>query len=47
MVAVEAERLGVHFAKRCHNPILGEAAWDAACPPIPRLGPKTLAFAFP
>jgi hypothetical protein len=47
VVVVEEERLVVHFDKRCHNPILREASLDAACPPIPWLGNKPLAFAFP
>jgi len=47
VVEVEAERIVVHFDKRCHNPILREAALDATTLPIPWLGNKTLAFAFP
>jgi hypothetical protein len=47
LVVVEAERLVVHFDKRCHNPILQEAALDATGPPIPWLGNKILKFAFP
>jgi hypothetical protein len=47
VVQVEANRVVVHFDKRCHNPILREARLDAGCPPIPWLGNKTLAFTFP
>jgi hypothetical protein len=47
VVVIEGERLVVHFDKRCHNPVLREAFLEAACPAIPWLGNKTLAFAFP
>ena len=47
VVEVEAERVVVHFDKRCHNPILREAALDAAPLSLPWLGDKTLTFAFP
>lgn len=47
VVEVEAEGVVVHCDKRCHNPILREAALDAALLPVPWLGNKTLAFAFP
>jgi hypothetical protein len=30
-------RIVVYFDRRCHNPILREAAWDKDCPPIPWL----------
>jgi hypothetical protein len=46
VVAVEAEQVVVHLDKRCHNPILREAALDATPFAIPWLGNKTLAFAF-
>jgi hypothetical protein len=46
VVAVEAERVVVHFDRRSHNPILREAALDSRGPAIPWLGNKTLAFAF-
>src|SRR5262249_260243 len=36
-VEVEADRIVVHFEKRCHNPILREAALDRECPGIPWL----------
>ena len=47
VVEVEEARVVVHFDKRCHNPILREAALDAAALRVPWLGNKTLAFAFP
>lgn len=47
VVVIEEERLIVHFDKRCHNPILREAHLDTACPAIPWLDNKTLAFTFP
>jgi hypothetical protein len=47
IVEVRGDCLVVHFDKRCHNPILREAALHAACPPIPWLGNKVLTFAFP
>jgi hypothetical protein len=47
LIEVEAERLVVHFEKRCHNPILREAALDREGVPIPWLGQKTIAFEFP
>src|SRR5262249_33918235 len=47
VVEVQAERVVVHFDKRCHNPILREAALDAAPLPLPWLGNKTLTLALP
>jgi hypothetical protein len=47
VVEVEAERLVVHFDKRCHNPILREAALDEACPAVPWLGNRPVTFAYP
>jgi len=46
VVTLEAERLVVRFDRRCHNPILCEAALDTPSQPVPWLGNKTLAFAF-
>jgi hypothetical protein len=46
-VVTEAERVVVHFDKRCHNPIVREAALAVAGPPIPWLGNKTRAFVCP
>ncbi len=37
VVEVQAERIIVHFDKRCHNPILREAALDKESPGIPWL----------
>ena len=39
-------RLLVTFDRRCHNPILREAALDKTCPPIPWLNNYRLEFAF-
>jgi hypothetical protein len=47
VVEVRADRLVVHFDKRCHNPILQEAGLDRACPPIPWLGERPVTFQFP
>src|SRR5262249_45078077 len=47
VVEVRADRLVVHFDKRCHNPILREAGLDRACPPIPWLGERPVTFQFP
>ena len=46
VVAVEAERVVVHFDRRSHNPILREAALAVRGPALPWLGHKTLAFTF-
>lgn len=47
VVVIEAERVVVHFDKRCHNPILREAALDATPIAIPWLGNRTVVFEFP
>jgi hypothetical protein len=47
VVEVQAERIVVHFDKRCHNPVLREAALDADCPAIPWLGDRPVAFEYP
>jgi hypothetical protein len=47
MVEVQAERVVVYFDKRSHNPVLREAALDNACPPIPWLGNRPVAFEYP
>jgi hypothetical protein len=47
--AVEIEkgrRIVVYFDRRCHNPILREAALDKDCPPIPWLRNHRLEFAY-
>jgi hypothetical protein len=43
-VKVQAERIVVHFEKRCHNPILREAALDRECPGIPWLQYRPVVF---
>jgi len=47
VVEVQAERILVSFDKRCHNPILREAALDRECPGIPWLRNLPVAFAYP
>jgi hypothetical protein len=47
VVEVQAERIVVHFDKRCHNPIAREAVLDRNCPPIPWLGNKQIILEFP
>jgi hypothetical protein len=47
--AVEVEkgrRIVVYFDRRCHNPILREAALDKNCPPIPWLHNHRLEFVY-
>jgi hypothetical protein len=47
--AVEVEkgrRIVVYFDRRCHNPILREAALDKECPPIPWLHNHRLEFVY-
>jgi hypothetical protein len=47
LVEVQSGRIVVHFDKRSHNPILREAALDKACPPVPWLDDRPLAFEYP
>jgi hypothetical protein len=47
VVEVQAERIVVRFDKRCHNPILREAALDRECPGIPWLRDLPVAFEYP
>ena len=46
-VEVQSNRILVRFDKRSHNPILREAELDKECPPIPWLGDRPVAFAYP
>jgi hypothetical protein len=46
-VEVQSDRILVRFDKRSHNPILREAELDKECPPIPWLGNRPVAFAYP
>jgi hypothetical protein len=46
-VEVQSNRILVRFDKRSHNPILREAELDKECPPIPWLGNRPVAFAYP
>jgi len=45
-VVTEANRIVVQFDRRCHNPILREAALDREAAPIPWLGNRRIRFAF-
>jgi hypothetical protein len=47
VVEVQADRLVVHFEKRCHNPILREAALHQECPSIPWLQNRPVVFEYP
>jgi hypothetical protein len=47
VVEVQAERIVVHFEKRCHNPILREAALHQECPGIPWLQNRPVVFEYP
>jgi hypothetical protein len=47
VVEIEQERIVVHFDKRCHNPILREAALDQPSQAIPWLKNLPLVFQFP
>ena len=46
-VEIQKRRLIVHFEKRCHNPLLREAALDQDCPRIPWLPNHSLVFRYP
>jgi hypothetical protein len=47
VVEVGTDQLVVHFDKRCHNPLLREAAFDHDCPPISGIGNLPLVFRYP
>jgi hypothetical protein len=47
VVELEENRIVVHFDKRCHNPILREAALDRTPPTIPWLAGRSIAFRYP
>jgi hypothetical protein len=47
VVEVGAEQITVRFDKRCHNPILREAALDRDCPPINWIGNLPIVFRYP
>jgi hypothetical protein len=46
-LAVRAARLGGRVEKRAHTPSRREAARDAACPPLPGLANRPVAFEYP
>jgi len=45
-VTIQADHLAVRFDRRCHNPILREAALDRDPTPIPWLGQRTIGFTY-
>jgi hypothetical protein len=45
-VWIEANRVVVQFDRRCHNPILREAALDRDCQPIPGWHGRPITFAY-
>jgi len=47
VVEIQSERLVVHFDKRCHNPILREAALDQPSQVIPWLRNLPVVFQYP
>jgi hypothetical protein len=47
VVEIQPERIVVHFDKRCHNPILREAALDQPRQAIPWLRNLPVVFQYP
>jgi hypothetical protein len=47
VVEIQPERIVVHFDKRCHNPILREAALDQPSQAIPWLRSLPVVFHYP
>ena len=47
VVDIQSERIVVHFDKRCHNPILREAALDQPRQAIPWLRNLPVVFQYP
>ena len=45
-VTIHPDRLIVRFDRRCHNPILREAALDRDPTPIPWLGQRKIEFTY-
>jgi hypothetical protein len=45
-VKIQSDRIDVRLDRRCHNPILREAALDRQCPPIPWLGNRPVTFLY-
>jgi len=46
VVTIQPDHLAVRLDRRCHNPILREAALDRDPTPIPWLGQRTIAFTY-
>jgi hypothetical protein len=46
VVTIQADRIAVRFDRRCHNPILREAALDRDPTPIPWLGERSIRFTY-
>jgi len=47
VVEIKSDRVVVHFDKRCHNPVLREAALDKEMLTVPWLGNRPVVFDFP
>ena len=47
VIEIEENRIVVHFDKRCHNPILREAALDRTPSTIPWLAGRSISFRYP
>ena len=45
-VKIQSDRIDVRLDRRCHNPILREAALDRQCPPIPWLDNRPVTFLY-
>ena len=46
-IEIRADRIVVHFEKRCHNPLLREAALDQPDTKVPWLGDRPVCFGYP
>jgi hypothetical protein len=46
VVTIQTDRIAVRFDRRCHNPILREAALDRDPTPIPWLGERSIGFTY-
>ena len=46
-IEIRADRIVVHFEKRCHNPLLREAALDQPATKVSWLGDRPICFGYP
>jgi hypothetical protein len=46
-IEIRSDQIVVHFEKRCHNPLLREAALDRPATNVPWLGERLLCFSYP